>query len=149
MQPQNKNQRKSYPSDIGRRQFALLEPIIRKRRKKTGRPRADLYEAVNGMLYVLSTGCRWRDLPHDYGVSYTTCYRYFIYLSGLKTRPVTQKVPVYSIVFPLSLVDQVDQTFGDLGLIYPQYERYSPETAKIECVGQDSNLSDPMFGFTK
>ena len=79
MQPQNKNQRKSYPSDIGRRQFALLEPIIRKRRKKTGRPRADLYEAVNGMLYVLSTGCRWRDLPHDYGVSYTTCYRYFIY----------------------------------------------------------------------
>ena len=79
MQPQNKNQRKSYPSDISRRQFALLEPIIRKRRKKTGRPRADLYEAVNGMLYVLSTGCRWRDLPHDYGVSYTTCYRYFIY----------------------------------------------------------------------
>jgi len=30
------------------------------------------------MLYVLSTGCRWRDLPHDYGVSYITCYRYFI-----------------------------------------------------------------------
>ncbi|OGZ40633.1 MAG: hypothetical protein A3B04_02975 [Candidatus Portnoybacteria bacterium RIFCSPLOWO2_02_FULL_39_11] len=78
MQPQNKNQRKSYPSDISRRQFALLEPIIRKRRKKTGRPRADLYEAVNGLLYVLSTGCRWRDLPHDYQLSYITCYRQFI-----------------------------------------------------------------------
>ncbi len=79
MQPQNKNQRKSYPSDINRRQFALLEPIVRKRKRKTGRPPSDLYEIVNGMLYVLSTGCRWRDLPHDYGVSYITCYRYFIH----------------------------------------------------------------------
>jgi len=78
MQHQNKNQRKLYPSDITGRQFALLEPIIKMRRKKTGRPQANLYEVVNGMLYVLSTGCRWRDLPHDYGVSYVTCYRYFI-----------------------------------------------------------------------
>ena len=30
------------------------------------------------MFYVLSTGCRWRDLPHDYDVSYVTCYRRFI-----------------------------------------------------------------------
>lgn len=70
--------RKSYPSDITRKQFQLVEPFIRKRRKKTGRPPADLYEVVNGMLYVLSTGCRWRDLPHDFGISYVTCYRYFI-----------------------------------------------------------------------
>lgn len=78
MQPQNKNQRKPYPSDLTPKQFALLEPLISRRRKKTGRPPADLYEIVNGMLYVLSTGCRWRDLPHDYGVSYVTCYRHFI-----------------------------------------------------------------------
>jgi len=83
MQPQNKNQRKPYPSDLTLKQFALLEPIINRRRKRTGRPQADLYEVVNGMLYVLSTGCRWRDLPHDYGVSYVTCYRYFI--SWVKT----------------------------------------------------------------
>jgi len=80
MQHQNKNQRKSYPSDITRRQFALLEPILKRPRKKTGRPPADLYEVINGMLYVLSTGCRWRDLPHDYGVAHITCYRYFISL---------------------------------------------------------------------
>jgi len=73
-----KQKRKSYPSDINRRQFQLIEPLIKLRRRKTGRPPADLYEVVNGMLYVLSTGCRWRDLPHDYGVSYVTCYRYFI-----------------------------------------------------------------------
>ncbi|MCX6813392.1 MAG: transposase [Candidatus Azambacteria bacterium] len=79
MQHQNKNQRKSYPSDITFKQFRLIEPLVRRRQKKTGRPAADLYEIVNGALYVLSTGCRWRDLPHDYGVSYVTCYRYFIH----------------------------------------------------------------------
>lgn len=70
--------RKPYPSDINRKQFQLIEPFIKRRRRKTGRPPADLYEVVNGMLYVLSTGCRWRDLPHDYNVSYITCYRQFI-----------------------------------------------------------------------
>jgi transposase len=70
--------RKPYPSDITRKQFQLIEPFIRRKRRKTGRPSADLYEVVNGILYVLSTGCRWRDLPHDYGVSYVTCYRQFI-----------------------------------------------------------------------
>jgi len=34
MQPQNKNQRKPYPSDLTLKQFALLEPIINRRRKK-------------------------------------------------------------------------------------------------------------------
>lgn len=70
--------RKPYPSDITRKQFQLIEPFIRRRRRRTGRPPADPYEVVNGILYVLSTGCRWRDLPHDYGVSYVTCYRQFI-----------------------------------------------------------------------
>jgi len=78
MQHQNKNPRKPYPSDLTDKQFKLIEPLIKKRRKKTGRPPAALQEIVNGMLYVLSAGCRWRDLPHDYGVSYVTCYRYFI-----------------------------------------------------------------------
>ena len=70
--------RKSYPSDITKKQFQIIEPLVRRRRRKRGRPPADMYEVVNGMLYVLSTGCRWRDLPHDFNVSYTTCYRQFI-----------------------------------------------------------------------
>lgn len=75
---QQKQKRKAYPSDITDKQFQLIEPLVRRRRKKRGRPPAEIYEVVNGMLYVLSTGCRWRDLPHDYGVSYVTCYRQFI-----------------------------------------------------------------------
>ena len=77
MLPQ-KQKRKSYPSDLTQKQFNLILPFIRHKPRKTGRPPADLYEVVNGMLYVLSTGCRWRDLPHDFDVHYTTCYRRFI-----------------------------------------------------------------------
>ncbi len=75
---QQKQTRQPYPSDITKKQFQLIEPLVRRQHRKTGRPPADIFEVVNGMLYVLSTGCRWRDLPHDYGVSYVTCYRQFI-----------------------------------------------------------------------
>ncbi len=73
-----KQKRKAYPSDLTHKQFELLKPLLKVKPKKTGRPKANLEEVVNGMLYVLSTGCRWRDLPHDFEVSYVTCYRYFI-----------------------------------------------------------------------
>jgi len=72
-----KQKRKPYPSDLTDKQFKLLAPLLITRRRSTGRPKADLKEVVDGILYVLSTGCRWRDLPHDYQVSYITCYRYF------------------------------------------------------------------------
>lgn len=71
------HRRRPYPSDLTLRQFQIVAPRLITRRKRTGRPKADMREVVDGILYVLSTGCRWRDLPHDYAVSYVTCYRYF------------------------------------------------------------------------
>lgn len=45
--------------------------------KDRGRPRADDRKTLNGILYVLSTGCRWEDLsPERYG-SHVTCWRRF------------------------------------------------------------------------
>ena len=76
-----KQKRKAYPSDLTTKQFKLLAPLLATRRRTTGRPRADLKNITDGILYILSTGCRWRDLPHDYQVSDTTCYRYFQYWS--------------------------------------------------------------------
>src|SRR5207248_69893 len=46
-------------------QFALLEPLLPKR-KRTGRPPADLREVLNGILYLARSGCQWRLLPHDF-----------------------------------------------------------------------------------
>ena len=42
--------------------------------KTTGRPRADDRRTLNGILFVLKSGCRWGDLPSRYG-SATTCWR--------------------------------------------------------------------------
>jgi len=33
---------------------------------RTGRPRAD--DRKNGILYVLRTGCAWKEMPQKYGV---------------------------------------------------------------------------------
>jgi transposase len=41
---------------------------------KRGRPRAQDRRTLNGILYVLRTGCRWHDLPPEYG-SPVTCWR--------------------------------------------------------------------------
>jgi transposase len=49
----------------------LLHP-----KASVGRPRIDDRLVVNGILYVLVTGCRWMDLPANYG-SYKTCWDRF------------------------------------------------------------------------
>jgi hypothetical protein len=46
-----KQKRKAYPSDLTHKQFDLLGPLLKVKPKKTGRPKADLEEVVNGMLY--------------------------------------------------------------------------------------------------
>ena len=52
-----------------------LSPTAHSTSRATGRPRADDREVVNGILYVLHTGCRWEDLPHDIQASPKTCNR--------------------------------------------------------------------------
>lgn len=34
---------------------------------RTGRPRYDDRMIINGIIYVLTTGCRWQDMPKRYG----------------------------------------------------------------------------------
>lgn len=49
--------------------------------KREGRPRADDRRTLEGVLYVLRTGCRWQDLPPDYGSSVTCWRRYSQWLA--------------------------------------------------------------------
>lgn len=68
--------RKSYPSDVTDRQWRLIEPSIPPP-KSGGRPReVDIREVVNGILYVVRTGCAWRQLPHDFPPWETVYYYY-------------------------------------------------------------------------
>ncbi len=80
---------------------------------------------------------------------YELGYRYLIWLEKLKTAPVNSLAPVYTIVFPHPRANRLDASFGALGLVLPDYSRYTPDGVKISCSGANSNLTDPMFGFTK
>lgn len=54
-----------YPSDLTDDEWAEVGPLIPPA-KRGGRERTvDLREIVNGVMYVLSTGCPWRYLPRD------------------------------------------------------------------------------------
>ena len=65
-----------YASDLTEGEWQSIAPHL-PAAKPLGRPReTDLREAVNAMLYVLTTGCQWRLLPTDFP-PYTTVQRFF------------------------------------------------------------------------
>ena len=76
-------------------------------------------------------------------------YRYFYYLEEMHVNRPESGSPVYTIVFPLKPIFGVDRTFGAIGLIYPDYKRYTKEGIEESCNGANSNLTDPMFGYTQ
>ena len=55
-------------------QWALIQPLLPPR-SRTGRPRANDRRTLNAILFVLKTGCRWRDLPHGHGSPVTAWRR--------------------------------------------------------------------------
>ena len=54
-------------------QWAFIQPLLPPP-ARTGRPRANDRRAIEGILYILITGCRWQDLPRGYGAP-TTVWR--------------------------------------------------------------------------
>jgi transposase len=55
-----------------------IEPLFPKYRasKQGGRPRADQRQVLDGILYVLRTGCQWKAAPREFG-SPSTLHDYF------------------------------------------------------------------------
>lgn len=67
----------AYPSDLTDRQWRLIEKRIPPA-KPGGRHRSvDLREVMNGVLYLVRTGCSWRQLPHDFPPWGTVHYYYW------------------------------------------------------------------------
>jgi transposase len=54
-----------YPSDLTDEEWALVEPLISPAKPGGGKRTVVMREVVNGVMYVLSTGCQWRALPKD------------------------------------------------------------------------------------
>lgn len=58
-----------YPSDLKDAQWVELEPLLHRvgGRHAGGRPRKySLRRVVDAMLYVVKTGCQWRQLPENF-----------------------------------------------------------------------------------
>jgi transposase len=56
--------------EIGDFEWEVIRPFLPPM-SRVGRTRAGDRMVLNGILYVLTTGCRWCDMPAEYG-SYKT-----------------------------------------------------------------------------
>ncbi len=65
-----------YPSDLTDMEWDCLEPLIPPAKRGGGKRRVNMREVVNGIMYVLSTGCQWRYIPKDLPPR-STVNRYF------------------------------------------------------------------------
>ena len=64
MEKQRKT-RKPYTSDLTDAQWEIVEPMIPV--WSVGRERTtDMREVLNAIFYLLTNGCGWRNLPHDF-----------------------------------------------------------------------------------
>jgi len=54
-----------YPSDLTEQEWERLWPLIPPAKRGGNKRRVDEREVVNGLMYVLSSGCQWRAIPKD------------------------------------------------------------------------------------
>ena len=65
-----------YPSDVTDEEWGHIASLIPPA-KRGGRKRSvDVREVVNGLMYILSTGCQWRAVPKDLPPR-STLFEYF------------------------------------------------------------------------
>ena len=54
-----------YPSDVTEEEWGQLAALIPPARRGGCKRTVNIREVLNGLLYVLSTGCQWRAIPTD------------------------------------------------------------------------------------
>jgi transposase len=65
-----------YPSDLTEEEWSLVAPLIPPAKHGGRKREVDAREVVNGIMYVLSTGCQWRYIPKEFP-SKSTVHAYF------------------------------------------------------------------------
>jgi len=51
--------------DLTNAQWAEISPLIPPAKSGGSKSTVDIREVVNGVMYVLGSGCQWRDIPKD------------------------------------------------------------------------------------
>ena len=67
------NKRKAYDTDLTDEQWKLIEPLMWKSGNKS---KWEKRELINAVLYLVDSGCKWRQLPHDFP-PYTTVLNFY------------------------------------------------------------------------
>ena len=65
-----------YESDLTDAEWAEIAPLIPPAKPGGNKRSVNLREVVNGLMYILSTGCQWRAIPKDLAAR-STIYDYF------------------------------------------------------------------------
>jgi len=65
-----------YESDLTDEEWAEIAPLIPPAKPGGNKRTVDPREVVNGLMYILSTGCQWRAIPKDLAAR-STIYDYF------------------------------------------------------------------------
>jgi putative transposase len=78
-----------YTSDLTDSQWVVIEPLLGKTRKRKYAKR----ELMNAVLYVVRTGCQWRNIPKDFPL-WTAVYRFY---SRLRDKGIWDKILQYLV----------------------------------------------------
>jgi len=54
-----------YPSDLTDEEWLVIEPLIPPAKRGGNKRTVAMREVLNGLMYILSTGCQWASLPKD------------------------------------------------------------------------------------
>ena len=54
-----------YPSDLTDDEWAHVEVLIPPAKRGGNKRHVEVREVMNGIMYILSTGCQWRAIPKD------------------------------------------------------------------------------------
>jgi transposase len=54
-----------YPSDLTDEEWSIIAPLIPRAKRGGNKRTIDERAVVNGVMYILSTGCQWAALPKD------------------------------------------------------------------------------------
>jgi transposase len=65
-----------YSSDLSDAEWAMIEPRLPQRNRLGRPPKTETRSVVNALLYMVRTGCQWRQLPREFP-PYTTVQHYF------------------------------------------------------------------------
>lgn len=112
------------------------------------------YLEKKAVVDYIVNGAKIRNFP-CFSINYITSpgenvgFRYFFFLKNAHIAVPGRGSPVYSIVIPDEYaLKEVKIKFGHIGVI-PPTEIASKEITQEACSGQNTNLTDPMFGYVK